>query len=317
MCLHNPENWKLNRVGVVGDTDRINDEIWNQSPQRQSELAAQFPVGATGCIGGQQAMFRTRGRGSRFEPLPWVPDLVGRKSQQKNAVMIIGSAYAPFVTGFTSGRGRNGQMTLAEYQDYYNWYDFQSLFLTRVVENDSSYYENIRKLLEGGTRWAPEERFDWKRVILTDWCRASLVQRGPGMPHADKGGDKVCRSRVSPFFSYAAANFRWHKERFISFQGKIIVLGDLAHDCLAFFCLSLGWQITYTPNPPHVGASVGWPRRPAEFWDEDGNLKIVGKIWVTKKRSAEFLVVSHPGARNGHIWPRSDYRQELREWIGQ
>jgi hypothetical protein len=166
MPLSSPENWK--------DKDCVNDDIWSCSPGLQMELAAQFPVGAAGNVGGQQAMFDTPNDpnplGTVANPLPWVPDLVGKNSDAANAVMIIGSAYAPFVEGYC---GRDHTMPLSSYRAAQCWNDFlyapQIGFLSCVVNGDHRYYDRISRMLNPGGGI-----FDFGRLILTDWCRASF-----------------------------------------------------------------------------------------------------------------------------------------------
>ena len=55
-----------------------------------------------------QAMVR-----GRQCPLPWVPDLAGKESDQPGGVLVVGSAYSPFITGLAK---RNARPALSSYE---------------------------------------------------------------------------------------------------------------------------------------------------------------------------------------------------------
>jgi len=285
------------------DQDVINDSIWKESPGRQAALAAQFPVGHVGVVGGQQAMFAEGGQpGGPINPLPWVPDLVGKRSSGKNAVMIIGSAYAPFVTGFTR---RARRMNLTDYAG--TWWEFLSGdagFLQEVVgdgngADEHNYYSRIATMFN-----MPGPAFDLERIILTDWCRASFVKRvavAAGGVRPDCGGDSICGDEgAGVFFHYVEKNLDWHIRRIEGFKGKIVLLGLLARRALEFLCHRQGWIIDYininnnipVDRPLTIGGANG-------FWDE-GNHAAVGRIWITPERNIRFTVVKHPSRQNGN-----------------
>jgi hypothetical protein len=301
MAIHDPENWKLARPETANDDDQVNCDVWRDSGQVQQRLADLFPLDLAGSIGGQQAMLPTGGS------LPWVPDLVGTSSDGKNSVMIIGSAYAPFVHGFS---GRNGRMEIGEYVRAQNWADFTSVFLETVLLPDTSYYRKIEAMFS-----PPENPQFWKKVILTDWCRASFVKRGEvpkAGPRNDRGGDPLCRNEGSGiFFSYVAQNSEWHAARLKNFCGKVVLLGALSHECLDFFCQLQGWRVDYVDldGEPKVR-----PTKTAEFWSNDNaNISRVGRIHVSPEKRLEFVVVSHPCARRKDVWPKS--RNLLLDWV--
>jgi len=303
MAIHVLENWKLARPGTANDDDRVNCRVWLESRQIQQRLADLSPLDRAGSIGGQQAMLPTGGS------LPWVPDLVGNNSDGHDAVMIIGSAYAPFVRGF-SGKGRNGKMEIGEYRGAQKWSDFTKVFLDRIVRPDSSYYRRINAMFCSGGN-----EFSWGKVILTDWCRASFVKRGEVPktgPRNDRGGDPLCRNEGSGiFFSYVAQNSEWHAARLKNFCGKVVLLGALSHECLDFFCQLQGWRVDYVDldGEPKVR-----PTKTAEFWsNENGNISRVGRIHVSPEKRLEFVVVSHPCARRKDVWPKS--RNLLLDWV--
>jgi len=302
MPLCDPANWKI--------ADEINNSIWSESPGRQVALAAQFPVGHVGAIGGQQAMFAEGGQpGGPLDPLPWVPDLVGKKSGRKDAVMIIGSAYAPFVTGFTR---RARRMSLPDY-NIGTWWEFLSGdagFLQEVVgdgngADEHNYYSKIATMFN-----MPGPAFDLERIILTDWCRASFVKRvavaADGVIRPDHGGDGICTWRV--FKEYLLGNCAWHKRRLGKFNGRIVLLGNLSHRCLQTACEAWGWIITYhnaggaevQPPPATIGA----------FWN-DGQILRFGRIARRKNTPLEFVAVWHPSAHGWNV----EWVEGLRDWV--
>jgi len=266
--------------------------------------------------------------GSPTNPLRWVPDLVGKKSGGKGAVMIIGSAYAPFVAGYTR---RCRAMSLQYYRQATRWQEFafntDQGFLEQVVggsprkvrkkgarKDDPNYYRKIANMLNG-----PGPVFDLSRLILTDWCRASLVARGKkSKARVDKGGDFVCGKPkgLGIFFAYAEQNFDWHKKRFSKFNGKLIILGSLAHDCLKFFCLKMNWRVTYH-SKANRRVKVSGAIQPGGFCDKNGNLSVIGRIHIPTRPFIEFAVASHPGARGKYIYPKPKIRKcgSLLTWL--
>jgi hypothetical protein len=301
LCDH--ANWKHH--------DKINDLIWKHSPQRQMELAQQFSVTAQDDFGGQQAMF-TEGNhlGSPTNPLPWVPDLVGKKSDQENAVMIIGSAYAPFVANYTR---RARRMNLLQYINAEDWWGFlsgEAGFLANVMgqagngDDEHNYYGRLANMLDGA-----QNDFDLQRIILTDWCRASFVKRAAVAADGvrpDQGGDKICRWEV--FNEYFLKNCDWHKRRLENFDGRIVLLGNLSHRCLQNACAVWEWPVTYhdiagvevQPPPKTIGA----------FWN-DGHILRFGRIARGQNRTLEFVAVWHPSARGQNF----GWVEGLRNWV--
>ncbi len=261
--------------------------------------------------------------GSPTNPLRWVPDLVGKKSGGKGAVMIIGSAYAPFVAPIAR---RRHSMTLAHYQTATPlvWqtfsFDPEEGFLAKVVGHvapngvlvdDPSYYGKITAMLNQG--------FDLSRIILTDWCRASFVKRETAAnPRVDTGGDSVCgmSKGMGIFFAYVEQNFDWHRKRFCGFSGKLIILGGLAHDCLKFFCLKMKWRLTYHLFE-NLGIEISGAVTPGFFWTNDCNLSLIGRIQIPDHAVIEFVVVSHPAARPNDTYPEPLNRTSLVTWLNQ
>jgi hypothetical protein len=303
MPLCDPTNWK--------SKDEINDSIWKESPKRQVDLAREFRVTMLGDIGGQQAMFDEGHQpGGPTNPLPWVPDLVGKNSDGENAVMIVGSAYAPFVRGYTR---RARRMGLQQYHDVENWWGFlsgEAGFLASVMgqagngADEHNYYGRLATMFNG-----PEYAFDLQRIILTDWCRASFVKRaavGADGVRPDRGGDKVCRGLI--FENYFLQNLDWHKSRLDDFNGRIVLLGNLSRRCLQAACEAWEWPITY-----HDAAGVEEQPPPATigaFW-EGGQILRFGRIARGPNRPLEFVAVWHPSA---HGWI-VDWTEGLRQWV--
>lgn len=97
--------------------------------------------------------------------LPWVPDLVGRLWREEGGVVVIGSAYAPFIDEPAS---RHASMPLRDDENAKTAAEFGPRFLARVIRPDASYYGKLRTLLEG--------LIEPERLVLTDLCRASFVE---------------------------------------------------------------------------------------------------------------------------------------------
>lgn len=296
MPLSNPNNWKL-------DNDPINADIWKKSPTRQIELCQHYPVELPDSVGGQQAML-PQGvglRGDAANPVSWVPDLVGKNSHTERGVMVIGSAYAPFVEGYT---GRPNSMPVDHFRNSDTWSSFHfdpaNGFLAHVVNGDPNYYGRI----EGMFGPAGKSAFDTKRVILSDWCRASFVKRGAHgvTPRPDQGGDKICRGNA--FDAYLDENRDWHRQRIESFRGKIVLLGNLSHRCLRNACQAWNWQISYFDADEQA---VAMPTGICRFWGAGGANSVFGKI----NERWQFVVVWHPSARG---WA-ADRILGLRNWV--
>ena len=249
-------------------------------------------------------------RGTSENPLPWVPDLVGVKSaKNKRAVMIIGSAYAGFVAGYS---WRNFPLPCYRAVAENHWLEFQHLYLNHVVDGDGSYYNKLDALFLGH-----EARI--KEAIITDWCRASFVKRvewNHGV-RRDQCGDPICRDQgVGVFFQYVDRNLEWHLGRLRAFQGKIILLGLFARQCLEFACHKANWPVSY--NAANGGAAI----RPLTiagnggFWANPNvapqQPTIIGQIDRGKKGSLMFSVIPHPSRDlTTNVWgPR------LNAWLG-
>jgi hypothetical protein len=104
--------------------DPENEEIWIDSPAEQARIQRPGSLTKEGDVGAQQIMVN-----GREVPLSWVPDLLGLEWKRSESVMIVGSAYAPFIGGISR---RGCTLPLAKY----------------VVLPDQAYYAKIGLLAE-------------------------------------------------------------------------------------------------------------------------------------------------------------------------
>ena len=185
--------------------DKINHDIWSQSRTVMRRALAAHPNSLATLL---QADL----------DLPWVPDLVGPKWRDAGSVVVIGSAYSPFIDGF-AGRGKT--MPQADYAPEAPVAAFQERFLRRIVRDDSNYYDPLVRLLSPVI-------VDSSKAVLLDLCRACLMDRSSG-----KGGDRAIKADPDLFWTLAVANWRWTRQRLEQSRAKvIIVLGFRAEHVL-------------------------------------------------------------------------------------
>ena len=207
-------------------SDSINQEIWDFSPQRGAKLIKN-PEQAR--HGGLQDLLPGI--------LPWVPDLVGRRCGEAETVVVVGSAYAPFVRPWAS---RGCVMDLGDCFHDRDLEHFQRKFLQNVVANDTAYYGPIADLLRG---YVPLEN-----MVLMDLCRASFVRRDG--PTQVASGDSVILSAPVMYKSYVDAGEDWTWRRLSHRHVRmVIVLGKLAEDHL--FPLLKGHGCRVAVSGPH------------------------------------------------------------------
>ena len=120
--------------------DPENEEIWIDSPAEQARIQRPGSLTKEGDVGAQQIMVN-----GREVPLSWVPDLLGLEWKRSESVMIVGSAYAPFIGGISR---RGCTLPLAEYDHAQSAADFLVAFLKYVVLPDQAYYAKIGLLAE-------------------------------------------------------------------------------------------------------------------------------------------------------------------------
>ena len=158
--------------------------IWDDSIRMQKEIhethdGCQRRFG--GEVGIQQAMIGSSGFDT--DPLPMVPDLVGKDAGKRRdkTVLIVGSAYAPFISGISHRDG----IADRDYRTAGSAAEFQQLFFTKVIAGDNAYYEPLARCLR--EIWQP------RNLIATDLCRGSYCFRNLGASgvRCDIGGDKI------------------------------------------------------------------------------------------------------------------------------
>ncbi len=185
--------------------DSLNASIWNESPARGARLAQ---LHGHANAGGWQDRWAN-------PALPWVPDLVGHRWREEGGVVVIGSAYAPFVDETAS---RHASMPLREYANAKTASEFGPRFLAHVIRPDASYYGKLRILLEGLVE--PE------RLVLTDLCRASFVEASR---NGFAGGDEVVGCFRHEFDAWVAWGGDWTLSRIQSSGARVVVmLGEIA-----------------------------------------------------------------------------------------
>lgn len=208
------------------EKDSLNEEIWNDSPKVQRSINQLNTNSASSMkYGAQQAMID----GTEY-CLPWVPDIVGRDYKSSDSIIIIGSAYAGFIDGYSP---RNRTMKLERYQEADNPYVFLNYFLEDVVIGDQSYYSPIQTLISSFC--------DLKKIVLFDLCRASFVCRDDRMPpnRKDKSNDRVTRDAKAIYAQYVESQIveDWTWRRITDCGAMCIVaLGTIAeHGLLRLF----------------------------------------------------------------------------------
>ncbi len=146
----------------LDSTDPQNERIWVESPAEQALIQRAGSLTEVGDIGAQRIMVD-----GREVSLPWVPDILGFEWKRSESVMIIGSAYAPFIGGISK---RDCTLPLREYVHAQSATDFLVSFLQHLVLPDWAYYDKIRLLAE--------DLGDQRNIALFDLCRASYSMRG-------------------------------------------------------------------------------------------------------------------------------------------
>lgn len=144
--------------------------------------------------------------------------------EKKDAVFIVGSAYAGFIKEYS---GRTAAMNFCCYATANSASEFQERFFKDVVQPDSYYYGPLSALIE--------EMRVASQLCVFDLCRASLVKRGPALVGAngpirnDSSKEAKGNVQLAIFNAYVAANAVWTGRRFTeSAANRIIALGNLA-----------------------------------------------------------------------------------------
>jgi hypothetical protein len=159
----------------VDGTDSVNEQLWATSVNVQHAIQEPNEISRAGDIGAQQAMLRPgicKGI-DEDSVLPWVPDIVGREWRSQDAVLVVGTAYAGFISEF-SGRHQKNTIGLGEYHDLASRPVgvFQARFIETVINDDPTFYNRVSALLDGSV--------DPVKMALFDLCRASFMLRAEG-----------------------------------------------------------------------------------------------------------------------------------------
>jgi len=303
-----PAFWSIDHLNL---SDGVNDSVWSDSPNEQATIQKPGSVLLPGSIGAQQIMVE-----GLEASLPWVPDLVGHAWKSADSLVIVGSAYAPFIRGISK---RNCTLPLSDYLTAGSAGEFITRFLNAVVVSDPSYYGKIALLAAGrGTQAG---------IVLLDLCRASYTYRGSrvgksGLDHSAEFTfkDTIKRIKDAPrashsrrlFTAYVESKLQrsWTLERLQASRARrILALGSVAEHGL----LKLFWDVgiraihrmrapneLWRPNPSH---SDCWMLRYAcndrtvaqwlaheDWWVVSGRLDGEERIW-------HILPTFHP-ARN-------------------
>ncbi len=292
--------------------DDLNAEIWHQSPIEQDRIQPYRPTWRPAAVGAQQAM-RWPHR------LPWVPDLVGRDWQAEDAVIVVGSAYGPFI----AGPDRDHELPASEYAQP-TAAAFQQRFLRRVVST-RRYYSEIAGL-------ASTVMPDARKLVLTDLCRVAFVRN---LDVADAGGDSVVKLDRALFNQYVEDPVArgWSWRRIEQSRARVVVaLGTIAeHGLLRLFHASLEQpRIVDSVDP-----SLVWtPRRsrkadtwPIQYASDARKLKhrsaqggglpwwsIMGRTPAGEHRAWRLVVVPHPTGAFGSAgsYPQTVLQAALR-----
>lgn len=285
--------------------DRINENIWKDSPAIQQLIRPPRRLGDIGAFGAQQAMLEPRAR-SVWRPhltrpgiLPWVPDLAGKRWKKRDAVFVVGSAYAGFIKEYS---GRRAAMNLCCYASAASARQFQERFLREVVQPDTDYYSKLELLFARHRRAA--------QLCLMDLCRASFVERGTraGRKQMDKSNEPSREPAWGHFRLYAEhpACRGWTQRRLTeSRTTKIVALGWIAeHGVLQllrdWFGLNRGFTIVDTNGEPLVLAQDWTPtyasRRRLNHWLKSGAWWNVAGQVDGEPRKWQVLPVYHPSA---------------------
>jgi hypothetical protein len=321
MCFWNPGNFRTN-------DDVINQNIWTESPMRQQQIRQQEQAAAANgqpggqaamVVGAQQAMPKPEHAGdgpnqfSENNPLPWVPDIVGREfgRQTGKSLLIVGSAYAGIITDYSHRHGICPQDYCAARQGG-NMALFLAEFIHHVIldcphdhelqeqcfDRNGNYYGPIRELLENVV--------DGKHVALTDLCKASFIRRGNGGDgnRQDDSNQKVAQIFSDIYYRYVKAGENWTWSRLGSCK-NIVALGDLTlRGLLSLFLrrtaavaqvqngnVQLNWEIAHTegltqPNTAWINMDLEYRAAPVLRFQ----ITLNGRIW-------QLLRVRHPSRR--------------------
>lgn len=291
--------------GHLQFTDDINTDIWNRSPSEQYAVQEPATLRLPCAVGAQQAMLDE-------PPLPWVPDVLGRQWRGADTIIIVGSAYAPFVQGISN---REATMPLLAYRSP-TADEFLPSFLKHVVRPDADYYNKIALLAKDQGTAAT--------IALFDLCRASFTVRGTRVNRdldraaestfkAPKGSGQEGQARAAQsrqtFTKYVESTKQreWTKRRLEqTLATRILALGSIAeHGLLKFFYDAGIRDITQRSKPvtrwsPNGAAADKWVLHYAKRRQSLGQWLTDDDWWVIKgqingqNRTWHLLPTLHP-----------------------
>lgn len=294
--------WSLEYLDLE---DSINVEIWNLSVDVQEQIQPYRDNWQLGEIGAQQAM-RSPYR------LPWVPDIVGHDWNKRQAVLVVGSSYGPFI----GGDGRPHEIAPSEYARG-SYKEFGETFFAQIIRN-RPYYRRVKEIVS--------EVVDSCRFLaLFDLCRVAFVRRDPGR---DKSNDKIINLAPELFTKYVESQTQndWLWRRVLGSEANtVLTLGTVAeHGILRLFSRNLRDALISDSSDPTIRFSSNpidykWPARHANaerklkhrtevsippFWE------VKGRTEAGMQRKWRVAVVPHPtGARGFSL---SDSQKVLR-----
>ncbi|MCE5306810.1 MAG: hypothetical protein LLG20_04140 [Acidobacteriales bacterium] len=228
---------KVKLACMTGVADRTNEDIWASSAVIHQQLG--FHPGlfvAPGSVGPQQAMLDPA-----IHPwlppncvAPWVPDLLGEEWTHPNAVLVVGSALAGFIGGYSR---RDQVMELSDYFAAQTWQAFQRVFFRDVVSGDEDYYERLCPLLNHPRRFA-----------CFDLVRCSLVVRAAATAHRRRDENINTRwpDHRAVFARYAEhpKSKQWATARLLDSHARLIIaLGFTAEYGLVRLVADLGMRV--------------------------------------------------------------------------
>jgi hypothetical protein len=220
------EFWSLDQLDLE---DPINIEMWSRSAAEQDRIQPYRGDWQIGDVGAQQAM--------RFpHRLPWVPDPVGKGWDGRGALLVVGSAYGPFI----GGDGRSHEIEPSEYACC-SCAEFGRVFFEKVIQR-RPYYARVAELASAVVD-------SCRAVALFDLCRVAFVRRALGR---DRGGDGVVTQAAQLFTNYVESPTPndWLWRRVLGSEASVILaLGTIAeHGVLRLFARNL--------RDPHIRDSA-------------------------------------------------------------
>ena len=288
--------WSLEHLDLE---DPLNAEIWDQSASEQEQIQPYRSDWQIGDVGAQQAM-RSPYR------LPWVPDPVGLDWHRHDALLVVGSAYGPFV----AGDGRRHEILPSEYMAD-SCKGFGKVFFEKVIRN-REFYTRVGELAESVVS-------SCRSLAIFELCRVAFVRRAE---RCDKGGDGVAVANPELFTRYVESPKQndWLWRRVVGSEAStILALGTIAeHGLLRLFARNLcGSAISDSADRKirfdrYRSEDARWLTRYANIRRKIGGRSerasppfwlVQGRTADGKHRSWRVTVVPHPtGGRGSANW---------------